>query len=127
MSDPAQDRVAAALALLGERYQCFRQSPPVPLKIGIHHDLRATGLFSNTLLSKVLHRHTYGDRYLAAVIMGTRRFDLAGEPCGEVTPEQRDQARETMARKAARRAERKTEKQAKRPILRLPQGEGTPA
>jgi ProP effector len=77
--------------------------PPRPMKIGIHRDIAAAmpGLDAK-LLSSALRLHTgrpaYAEQLLEA---GTVRFDLDGNPAGEVTEAQ------VEALKAARRAEAK--------------------
>ena len=86
------------------------QGPPKPIKLRIQADLqqRAPGLFTRKALSIVLHRHTTSTPYLKALVAAPSRFDLDGEPAGEIAEEHRQAAREEVERRraivAARRA-----------------------
>jgi sRNA-binding protein len=86
------------------------QGPPKPIKLRIQADLqqRAPGLFTRKALSIVLHRHTTSTPYLKALVAASSRFDLDGQPAGEIADEHRQAAREEVERRraivAARRA-----------------------
>jgi ProP effector len=86
------------------------EGPPKPIKLRIQADLqeRAPGLFTRKALSIVLHRHTTSTPYLKALVAAPTRFDLDGQPAGEIAEEHRQAAREEVERRralvAARRA-----------------------
>jgi len=86
------------------------QGPAKPIKLRIQADIqaRAPGVFSRKALSIVLHRHTTSTPYLKALVAAPTRFDLDGEPAGEIAEEHRQAAREEVERRraivAARRA-----------------------
>jgi hypothetical protein len=77
------------------------QGPPKPIKLRIQADLqqRAPGLFTRKALSIVLHRHTTSTPYLKALVAAPSRFDLDGEPAGEIAEEHRQAAREEVERR----------------------------
>ena len=108
---------AACAARLGELFQALFGSdgPPRPVKLRIHADIqqRAPGVFTRKALSIFLHRHTTGNAYLRALLNAPHRFDLDGQPAGEVLEEHRVAAREELERRrqihlARRAAERAT-------------------
>jgi len=89
------------------------EGPPRPVKLRIHADIqqRAPGVFTRKALSIFLHRHTTGNAYLRALINAPHRFDLDGQPAGEVLEEHRAAARDELERRrqihlARRAAER---------------------
>jgi ProP effector len=43
-----------------------------------------------------LFQHQMRSAYLRAVLQGGPRYDLEGNPCGEVTPKEQDQARREL-------------------------------
>ena len=103
------------------------QGPPKPIKLRIQADIqqRAPGLFTRKALSIVLHRHTTTTPYLKALLAAPSRFDLDGQPAGDIAEEHRQAAREEVERRraivAARRA---AEGQARNP--REPRGPRPP-
>jgi hypothetical protein len=137
---PAKTELSPAqcAARLAEMFPALfgTQGPPKPIKLRIQADLqqRAPGLFTRKALSIVLHRHTTSTPYLKALVAAPSRFDLDGEPAGEIAEEHRLAAREEVERRraivAARRA---AEGQARNPREprgprphRSPAGGGTP-
>ncbi len=91
---------------------------PKPLKLRVHADIqaRAPGVFSRSVLSAFMRRHTGSTAYLNAVARGTQRFGLDGEPAGEIAPEHRQAAIDELARRRARFAgqrEREAEQRAR--------------
>lgn len=83
-----------------------------PLKIGIVRDLYAADLgISNAEVRNFLRAYTSGLKYLKSISKGGDRYDLAGQPCGVITPEQSTYAAEKLARinkhMSARRKARK--------------------
>jgi ProP effector len=83
---------AEALRLFRERYPVFKDH--MPLKIGIHSDLRAAHPeISHRTISRALRRWTMKAKYQLALAEGTTRFDLHGKPEGVVTSEQQEKAK----------------------------------
>lgn len=87
--------------------------PPKPIKLRIHVDLqaRAPGVFTRRVLGPFFARYTTSNAYLKALSTATQRFDLDGQPAGEVTEEHRAAALTELARRreiaiAKRAAER---------------------
>jgi ProP effector len=80
----------AALAKLAELYPaCFAADaagPHRPLKIGIHRDLIERGMQPGEVQALMLY--VKRPAYKAALIAGGPRYDLDGNPYGEVTAEQ---------------------------------------
>ena len=72
-----------------------------PLKLRIQVDIqeRAPGMFTKQALSGFFRRHTGSTSYLLAVAKGTHRFDLDGQPSGEITDEHRKVANEELTRR----------------------------
>jgi len=71
------------------------------VKLRIHADIqqRAPGVFTRKALSVFMHRHTTSNAYLKALLASRQRFDLDGQPAGEVTEEHRAAAREELERR----------------------------
>ena len=112
---PAEMGPAACAARLIELFPALfgGEGPPRPVKLRIHADIqqRAPGVFTRKALSIFLHRHTTGNAYLRALINAPHRFDLDGQPAGEVLEEHRAAARDELERRrqihlARRAAER---------------------
>ncbi|MDE2093405.1 MAG: ProQ/FinO family protein [Burkholderiales bacterium] len=74
-----------------------------PLKLRIQVDIqeRAPGTFTKPALSAFFRRHTGSTSYLIAVSRATHRFDLDGQPTGEVSAEHRQGALDELARRRA--------------------------
>jgi ProP effector len=71
-----------------------------PLAIGIHRDLAAAlPGHSHRQLGAVfsLFRYLAGPAYFQALLHGGPRYDLEGNPRGEVTPEEQEQAKQDLA------------------------------
>lgn len=99
--------------------------PPKPIKLRIHADLqqRAPGVFSRRVLGPFFARHTTTTAYLRALSTATHRFDLDGQPAGEVSEEHRAAATAELARrKAIVDARRAAERAAARPPRAAPAG-----
>ncbi|MBI3155298.1 MAG: ProQ/FinO family protein [Burkholderiales bacterium] len=81
----------------------FSAGAPRPLKLRIQADIqqRAPGEFTRKALSAFLHRHTTSTAYLKALLASPTRFDLDGQPSGEIAPEHRDAATAELARRRA--------------------------
>ena len=96
---PFRVRVEQARTILRERYPTlFAAADPKPLAIGIHRVLleRHPELdFSG--LKRALTLHTGRFSYQKLLKAGAVRFDLDGQPAGEVTEEQAEIARQRLA------------------------------
>ena len=109
---------AACAARLAELFPAlFATHPPQPLKLRIQADiqLRAPGTFTKKSLSVFLHRYTTNTAYLRAVANAPQRFDLDGQPAGEIADEHRQAAvAELERRRAMHDARRDAERNAQR-------------
>jgi ProP effector len=96
----AQQLAALFPALFGKRAR--------PLKLRIQADIqaRAPGVFTKAVLSAFLRRYTGSTSYLQSLAHSTERFDLDGNPAGELSEEHREQARQEVQRRRALREER---------------------
>lgn len=105
---PAPLDPAAVGALLAAQFPALFGGAPKPIKLHIQTDIqaRAPGRFSRRALSAFLHRHTGSTAYLAALSKATQRFDLDGQPAGELSAEHRDAALQELARRRSLRSER---------------------
>jgi sRNA-binding protein len=111
-----KERQAAGLVLLtelGSRFpKLFRRewnSPPLPMKIGLHTDLQA--LFpeiDSRTVREALRQYTMrcGWLYQEAVAKGGPRYDLEGNPQGEVTPAEQELAEKALAQWRQKREQR---------------------
>ena len=74
-----------------------------PLKLRIQADIqqRAPGVFGKQALSAFFRRYTGSTSYLIAMTKSPHRFDLDGNPSGEVSDEHRNAAVEELARRRA--------------------------
>lgn len=87
----------------------------LPLSIGIHKVIeeRLPTLGAKNLRN-ALKVHTSSTRYLKVLAHAETRFDLDGNPAGEVTAEERQRALDTLRDRFRKAAERKkTEQEAK--------------
>lgn len=121
---------AACGARLAELFPALFLAPgapgPVkPIKLRIHADIqaRAPGVFSKRVLGLFFSRYTTTNAYLKALTLAPQRFDLDGQPAGEISDEHRGLAAEELARRHALAAERRA---AQRPAPRsdTPAAEG---
>ena len=82
---------------------------PKPIKLRIQNDIqeRAPGVFSKQELSAFFRRYTGSTAYLIAVSRAKQRFDLDGEPAGELSEEHRKIAADELARRRAVHDERR--------------------
>ncbi|WP_241580377.1 ProQ/FINO family protein [Rosenbergiella nectarea] len=74
---------------------------PKPFKIGILEDMTKyiadhEITFGIGQVKSALARYTSNYRYQKALAAGGNRYDLGGNPCGEVTPEQQAAAQEKI-------------------------------
>lgn len=105
---PAADECAEALK---QRFPALFAGTPKPLKLRIQADIqaRAPGAFTKAALSAFLRRHTGRHAYLTALTRGGPRFDLDGQPAGEVSAEHRQAAADELARRRELREGRERE------------------
>lgn len=80
-----------------------------PLKLRIQVDIqeRAPGTFTKQTLSAFFRRHTGATSYLIAMTKAPNRFDLDGQPAGEITDEHRKVAADELARRRSNQDERR--------------------
>jgi ProP effector len=104
--NPAAD----ALATLAASFPVFRDGQP--LAIGIHKVLKQRlPDLKDADLRLALRRHVSSTKYLKAVANGSSRFDLDGNPAGEITAEHRNDALASLKERFRKAAERKREEQ----------------
>lgn len=77
--------------------------PRKPLMLGLKHALVADGFTERhgihlKALNACLRDYTSGPRYITAVAQGDVRYDLQGQPCGEITEANREHAKAQLAR-----------------------------
>lgn len=93
----------------------FNREAPKPLKVGVFDDLMrdiaARGLtFGPGALRATLASYAQSPRYYRALIAGGARYDLKGQPCGEVTPQEQQEA-ETRLMALNEKRKRRTAKE----------------
>lgn len=98
--DVAAELKALFPALFGGR--------PKPLKLRIQADIqeRAPGRFSKAQLSAFFRRFTGSTSYLISITQAKSRFDLDGNPAGEISEEHLQAAKDEVARRRGLRQER---------------------
>lgn len=105
-----QPRRNAVLQGFVETYKVFGEC--LPLAIGIHKAIKQRQPeIGEGALRMALKQHTGSTKYLKAIANGTQRFDLDGNPAGEITGEQKQQALDTIKERFRKVAERKREEQ----------------
>ncbi|EJA1204215.1 ProQ/FinO family protein [Escherichia coli] len=77
--------------------ELFNREAPKPLKVGIFddmmQDIATRGMkFGPGTLRAALASYAQCPRYYRALIAGGARYDLKGQPCGEVTPSEQQDA-----------------------------------
>jgi len=123
-SKPAELSPAACGAKLAELFPALfgPEGPPKPLKLKIQADIqaRAPGVFTRKGLGVFFSRYTTGNAYLKGLLNAPHRFDLDGQPAGEIAEEHKAAATEELARRrgiaeqkrAAEREARRAEEKA---------------
>jgi sRNA-binding protein len=106
---PAPADTAATAAQLKQLFPGLFAGAPKPIKLRIHNDIqeRAPGVFSKQALSAFFRRYTGSTSYLIAVTRAKERFDLDGQPSGELSEEHRKIAADELARRRALHEERR--------------------
>ncbi|EAP7665171.1 proQ/FINO family protein [Salmonella enterica] len=84
--------------------ELFDLDNPKPLKVGvlddIQRDIAARSLTIGAgVLKAAIASYTRRIRYKKALAAGGARYDLNGQPCGEVTPEQQQEAADGLKKK----------------------------
>ncbi|ECI3890517.1 proQ/FINO family protein [Salmonella enterica subsp. enterica] len=84
--------------------ELFDLDNPKPLKVGvlddIQQDIAARSLTIGAgVLKAAIASYTRRIRYKKALVAGGARYDLNGQPCGEVTPEQQQEAADGLKKK----------------------------
>lgn len=79
----------------------FNLDNPKPLKVGALNDLMQDISARNLtigagVLKAAIASYTRRIRYQKALAAGGARYDLNGEPCGEITPEQQQEAADAL-------------------------------
>jgi len=104
--NPLLDRLCQAFPA------CFNRSAPQPLKIGLGEELLAlAGVhpaladLTRTRIRRALKVYTGAPAYRKALARGGPRYDLNGQPAGEVTPDQQADARRPRVRQPPATAE----------------------
>ena len=95
----------------------FGADKPLPLKLRIQADIqeRAPGVFTKAVLSAFLRRYTGSYGYLIGLTKATQRFDLDGNPAGDITDEHRQAAQDELKRRRTiKEAKQAEEGQARR-------------
>jgi sRNA-binding protein len=122
---------AACGARLAELFPALfgPEGPRKPIKLRIQADLnqRAPGVFTKRVLGFFLSRYTTTTAYLKALSTSPHRFDLDGQPAGEIAEEHRAAAVTELARRrelheARRAAERAAARAAMPPRAERPAG-----
>lgn len=109
---------------LKQRFPALFAGSPKPLKLKIQADIqeRAPGVFSKAALSAFFRRFTGSTSYLIALTRARQRFDLDGQPAGELAQEHRDAAEQELARRRnitqERRAAEEEQRQQRQRLLR---------
>lgn len=123
---PSQPGMTAAECAqeLKQRFPALFGGSPKPLKLKIQADIqeRAPGVFSKAALSAFFRRFTGSTSYLIALTRARQRFDLDGQPAGELAQEHRDAAEQELARRRTitqeRRAAEEEQRQQRQRLLR---------
>jgi ProP effector len=118
-------RARAVIAGLATQFpDCFvvNERQRRPLKVGIHRDiLAATTAFSADELSAGLKYYTGALGYLAAVVEGAERTDLAGNAAGSCTARDAEYAaKKTAKHKAKSKARAETRANKPKPVVATP-------
>jgi sRNA-binding protein len=99
-ADPSTNDCAEQLK---QRFPALFGGGPKPLKLKIQADIqeRAPGVFAKQALSAFFRRYTGSTSYLIAETRSPHRFDLDGQPSGDISEEHRQVAQEELTRRRA--------------------------
>lgn len=124
VTPPATLSPTECAARLKQLFPALFSGAVKPLKLRIQSDIqeRAPGVFTKQALSAFLRRHTGSTSYLIAVTRAKHRFDLDGQPAGELSEEHRKVAMDELARRRTlqdnRRAQEDQERRERAGLLR---------
>ncbi len=112
----------ALLDTLVATFPVFKEGRP--LALGIHKTLaERMPELSKADVRNALRIHTASTRYLKALSQAKERYDLEGQPAGEVTDEQREaattQVKERFRKAAERRKEEEQQQKHQENLLKL--------
>ncbi|ACB32396.1 hypothetical protein Lcho_0121 [Leptothrix cholodnii SP-6] len=109
---------AACAQQLKSRFPALFSGAPRPVKLRIQADIQARvpGVFTKQVLSAFLRRHTGTTAYLIALTKASQRFDLDGQPAGEVSDEHRQAANEELQRRRGVHDERRAAEDERRAL-----------
>lgn len=112
-TEPARVRIEprAMLKRLQAESTAFRDHKPLALKIDAAI-LERFPDFDRKNLRIALRMHTASTKYLKAVARETQRYDLDGQPAGELAEEHRTHAATTLKERFAEAARQQREKRA---------------
>jgi ProP effector len=110
VAKPAELSPAACAQQLKQRFPALFSGAPKPIKLRVQVDIqaRAPGVFSKNVLSAFFRRYTGSTSYLQAVANGQQRFDLDGQPQGDISDEHRQIAADELARRRTNHAAAQT-------------------
>lgn len=108
-----RDKVLPTLSLLRERFPAAflpEDESPLPLQVGILQELfdKANDV-SRRRLRWAVYYYANNIRYQQALIHGDSRYDLNGQPVGEVTAEHREAAKLKLKELQPKKVQRGTE------------------
>ena len=86
---------------LRNEYKVFGEFKP--LKVGIHKDLKASGVELTDVTRKAILYHVRSSKYLNNLLSCLKRYDLKGNESGEITEDQRNDARVRLEKKKERK------------------------
>lgn len=111
---PPEISPAECVQQLKQRFPALFTGAPKPIKLRVQVDIqeRAPGVFTKHALSAFFRRYTGTTSYLQSVANGTQRFDLDGQPAGELSAEHRQIAADELARRRANHAAQQAEQRA---------------
>lgn len=92
--------------------ELFNLDNPKPLKVGVLDDLMQDISARNLtigagVLKAAIASYTRRIRYQKALAAGGARYDLNGQPCGEVTPEQQQEAADALKKAKGEQSDRR--------------------
>ncbi len=104
----------ACADLLKQHFPGLFAGPAKPIKLRVHADIqqRAPGVFTKGALSAFFRRYTGSTGYLIALGKASQRFDLDGQPAGELSEEHRQLARDELTRRRQVTRDRDSQAQA---------------
>ncbi len=107
---PAELSPAACAQQLKQRFPALFSGAPKPIKLRVQIDIqaRAPGVFTKNALSAFFRRYTGSTSYLMAVANGKQRFDLDGQPQGDISDEHRQIAADELTRRRTNHAAAQT-------------------